>query len=1042
MSNMSECEPTTDKKNTFTLQGGEQKGMKKIVSLALSTAMALSMFASVTSAATLTTQEKYDALVTQGIFTGYPDGNAYLDKDMTRAEFAKVVALLTGLDTSATGTNSYQDQNYANAWYKPYVEAVTKAGYMQGTTTGAKKLFNPNGKVTVQEMAATLVRAAKLEVPTTGINNSASAWAKGEVQAAINAGLISNTANFTAAATRGLLVDTAYAYQTAVVKPAVTSYEVTDNGATVVFTLANGEKVTVKPTTALKPNVATTVTFTYDGKEYSESVTWTVTDATKVDSAAASNLKQVTVNFDGQVDKTSAENVNNYSIPDLTIETATLAADNRSVTLLLSDAANNQLANNRQTSVTVNNVKQNTGSTLITGTVNFTPSDVAVPTITEVNALGTGAVEVVFSEPVVANSITVAGINIDGRAVAANFNYDYDRNSVVIETPLTVGEHTISLSGVRDYSGLVLAPVQRTFTVVADTTAPTIASTTSNDLREVTVTFSEPVRSIASARANNVSTPANVEISGRTAKLTFSSNLSFSANTITLTGVTDYSNNTAQTLTATVTPTLDLTAPTVIGTSVGTANGNYYVDVQFSKAVNVANATDAGSALNRNNYTLRSASGAVVTSAGLTDQGHPVVVPAPQGTNNRTVRVTLGPTTALTSTNYTLEVAGVRDVTTAQNILTPYSAQITLSQSATATIDRAWVNGSWVYVQFSGQIATSGTGNALEASKYRLATAATPDGGGAATTVLTDRNADVEPVGANTVRIYARNFVNNANTLVTGSNQIIASYVGNTSGTFFTSPGRDGRVEAITPILASQNAISITNEPSVTNARTVEVTFSGSVSGATVNNVRFNYTPAATATTPTPAATFVRPTNIVTSNNNKTLTITLPDSVPADFTNGSIQFESVADQFGNTQANATKAVVNAFRPVATSATPTVTRATYTAEQDLITVSIPVTRAVVVNGSAASAAQLFSASVGTNAAVKGADVEVTGTDSKTVAVTFAIPKATATGTQVYVTFDGTANATTKLIATGTNVEASETAALGSFTVNTTTTAVTP
>ncbi|CAM4244751.1 S-layer-like y domain-containing protein [Saccharibacillus endophyticus] len=1004
--------------------------MKKIVSLALSTAMALSMFASVTSAATMTTQEKYNALVTQGIFAGYPDGNAYLDKDMTRAEFAKVVALLTGLETSATGTNSYQDQNYANAWYKPYVEAVTKAGYMQGTTTGAKKLFNPNGKVTVQEMAATLVRAAKLDVPTTGINNSASAWAKGEVQAAINAGLISNTANFTAAATRGLLVDTAYAYQTAVVKPAVTSYEVTDNGATVVFTLANGEKVTVKPTTALKPNVATTVTFTYDGKEYSESVTWTVTDATKVDSAAASNLKQVTVNFDGQVDKTSAENVNNYSIPDLTIETATLAADNRSVTLLLSQGTGtgNQLTNNRQTSVTVNGVKQNTGSTLISGTVNFTPSDVAVPTITEVNALGTGAVEVVFSEPVVESSITVAGINIDGRAVAANFNYDYDRNSVVIETPLTVGEHTISLSNVRDYSGLVLAPVQRTFTVVADTTAPTIASTTSNDLREVTVTFSEPVRSIASARANNVSTPANVQISGRTAKLTFSSNLSFSANTITLTGVTDYSNNTAQTLTATVTPTLDLTAPTVIGTTVGSENGNYYVDVQFSKAVNI-DGTEAGSALNRNNYTLRSTGGAVVTSAGLTDQGHPVVAPTVRAnSNNRTVRVTLGPTTSLTATNYTLEVAGVRDVTTAQNILTPYSAQLTLSQSATATLERSWVSGSWVYVQFSGQIATSGTGNALEASKYRLAAPVASNSTTlGSTTILTDRNADVEPVGANTVRIYARNFVD-ANGSAAGllNQTIVASYVGNTSGTFFTTSDNQGRVEARKVITNATSSVVPTATPSVGNDRTIAVTFTAPVSGATTSNVNFTYAGNTAG---------VRPTNVVASNNNRTLTITLPDTVSADFTNGQLQFAGLNDQFGNSVVQNVD-VTNAIRPVATSSTvPTtaVTRAVYTADttRDQITVDIPVTRNVYVNttGTTTAAANLFKASVGTNSAVNGTSVQVI--NNNTLRVTFLIPEAT-TSSSLYVTFDGTANATTKLIATG-PADAASSAALGSFTV---------
>lgn len=963
--------------------------MKKIVSLALSTAMALSMFASVTSGATLTTQEKYNQLVTQGLFEGYPNGQAYLDKDLTRAEFAKIVALMTGLDTSATNTVSYQDPNYsaANNWYRPYVEAVTKAGYMQGTSTGAKKLFSPQGKVTVQEIAATLVRAGQLEVPTTGINNDASAWAKGEVQAAINAGLVSSNANFKAAATRGLLVDVAYAYQNSVVKPAVTSYEVTDNGATVVFTLANGEKVTVKPATALRPNVATTVAFTYDGKEYSESVTWTVTDATKVDSAAASNLKQVTVTFDGQVDRTSAENVNNYSIADVTLESATLSADNRTVTLLLADAANNQLANNRQTSVKVSNVKQNTGATIISGTVNFTPSDVAVPTITEVNALGTGAVEVVFSEPVVASSITVAGINIDGRAVAANFDYDYKTNSVVIETPLTVGEHTISLSGVRDFSGLVMAPVQRTFTVVADTTAPTIASTTSNDLREVTVTFSEPVRSIASARANNVSTPANVELSGRTATLTFSSNLSFSANTITLTGVTDYSGNTAQTLTATVTPTLDLTAPTVIGTSVGTANGNYYVDVQFSKAVNV-NGTEAGSALNRNNYTLRSTSGAAVTSAGLTSEGHPVVAPVVQGTNNRTVRITLGPTNTLTATNYTLEVAGVRDVTTAQNILTPYSAQINLTQAAAATLERTWVSGSWVYVEFSGQIATSGAGNALEAAKYRLAAAVTPTAGGTATTVLTDRNADVEPVGANTVRIYARNFLNaNGSAEALVGNTIVASYVGNTSGNFFTTSNNEGRVEARKQITSAQQSISVTNTPSVNNDRTVAVTFSAPVSGATTGNVTFNYTNA-NGTTGT-----ATPSNVVASNNNRTVTVTLPETVAADFTTGTLVFRTLNDQFGNSAAQSVT-VNNAIRPVGTSAT--VVSRVYANNTDTLTVDIPVSRAVYLNGGAEAAARLFTASVGTTGSVRGTNVALVA------------PTANGSSTTLRVTFELTGN----------------------------------
>ncbi|WP_218821642.1 S-layer homology domain-containing protein [Saccharibacillus sp. O23] len=967
--------------------------MKKIVSLALSTAMAFSMFASVTSAATLTTQEKYNALVTQGIFAGYPNGEAYLDKDMTRAEFAKVVALLTGLDTTATTTSTYADPNYANAWYKPYVEAVTKAGYMKGTTTGTKKLFNPNGKVTVQEMAATLVRAAKLEIPTTGIDNGAAAWAKGEVQAAINAGLISKTANFAGAATRGLLVDTAYAYQTALSKPAVASYDVTDNGATVVFTLANGEKVTVKPTTALQPNVATTVTFKYNDFDYSESVTWKVTDASAVTSASASNLKEVMVMFNGKVDKTSAENINNYSIPDLTISSAALSADGTTVTLRLTESST--LSNNRQTTVTVNNVKQSTGSTLISGKATFTPSDVTIPTVSQVNPLGTGAVEVVFSEPVQKSSITVGGIRIDGAAVAANITPSYSSNSVIIETPLSVGDHTIRLSGVTDYSGLVMAPVDQKFTVVADTTAPTITSTTSNDLKEVTVTFSEPVRSIGSAYANSTSSTAQVSLSGRTATLTFPSNLSYSANTITLTGVTDYSGNTAATLTATVTPTLDLTAPTVVGTSVGVENNNYYVDVQFSKAVNVSDSTLTGYALNRDYYTLRNTAGTVVTGTGLTSAGHPVTAPQQVGTNGRTVRVTLGPVSSLTAGSYKFEVAGVRDLTTAQNVLTPYSTTISLTKSADTTLDRAWRDGAWVYLQFSGTVATSGNGNALEASKYRLDGAGAPANSGT-TTVLTDRNTDVEIVGANTVRIYARNFTNAPTAL--DNKLVVASYVAKADGTYFTSNGRDGRVEATATISPSNSSITVSNTPVVNSDRQIVVTFNTPVTSIDRTSVGF---------TPAGSTTAIVPTSVTMSDNNKTATITLPSSTSLSFATGQLTIANVTDQFGNRGA-VNQPISNNAKPVASSATATVTRTSDTA----ISVFIPTTREVtVVDGSSTATRNLFQASVGTTAAVAASQVSAT---TGGITATFAVPAGTASTTSVYVEFNGTANATTKLV----------------------------
>src|SRR5690349_9499574 len=90
--------PFKENSNVMNVQGGEKKVMKKILTVALSTAMAFSMFASVAFGDTaVTPQQKFDALAAKGIFNGYPDGSAHLEKEMTRAEFAKVITKLLGL---------------------------------------------------------------------------------------------------------------------------------------------------------------------------------------------------------------------------------------------------------------------------------------------------------------------------------------------------------------------------------------------------------------------------------------------------------------------------------------------------------------------------------------------------------------------------------------------------------------------------------------------------------------------------------------------------------------------------------------------------------------------------------------------------------------------------------------------------------------------------------------------------------------------------------------------------------------------------------
>ncbi|GIQ64014.1 hypothetical protein PACILC2_25820 [Paenibacillus cisolokensis] len=179
--------------------------MKKSLSLLVAIAMVFSMFASMASAAELTTQQKFDALKEAGIFTGYPDGSAGLENDMTRAEFAKVLALLNGLDLN-NAKATYSDVS-ANHWARAHIGAVSDAGLMNGIGGGK---FGPTIVVTVEQLAKTIVLSSGLQQSNAEVKGTVSNWAKGYVAAAIEAGFIPELSDYTANATRGQLVDASY----------------------------------------------------------------------------------------------------------------------------------------------------------------------------------------------------------------------------------------------------------------------------------------------------------------------------------------------------------------------------------------------------------------------------------------------------------------------------------------------------------------------------------------------------------------------------------------------------------------------------------------------------------------------------------------------------------------------------------------------------------------------------------------------------------------------------------------------------------------
>ena len=189
--------------------------MKKSLSLLLAIAMVFSLFAGVASAADngKTALEKFNELKAKGIFAGIDEkGTPGLDQPMTRAQYARVAALILGLqgispngDTKVVTEKPFKDVEL-DAWFVEEVAAVKEAGIMVGNPDGT---FNPNGNITVQELAVVTAQSLGLTPVKDAKVEGADDWAAGYIQALLNEGINFPT-NYKEPATREQLVVVAY----------------------------------------------------------------------------------------------------------------------------------------------------------------------------------------------------------------------------------------------------------------------------------------------------------------------------------------------------------------------------------------------------------------------------------------------------------------------------------------------------------------------------------------------------------------------------------------------------------------------------------------------------------------------------------------------------------------------------------------------------------------------------------------------------------------------------------------------------------------
>jgi hypothetical protein len=133
-----------------------------------------------------------------GWVNGYEDGTFRPDRQITRAEFAKIIVIAKGLPLpSSEAPLPFADAGSIPRWARPYIAAAAEAGWLRGYEDGT---FRANERLTRAELAAIIVRAAGLnaaaEARTTFADaDQIPAWAHPYAAAGVQAGLIRGKLN-------------------------------------------------------------------------------------------------------------------------------------------------------------------------------------------------------------------------------------------------------------------------------------------------------------------------------------------------------------------------------------------------------------------------------------------------------------------------------------------------------------------------------------------------------------------------------------------------------------------------------------------------------------------------------------------------------------------------------------------------------------------------------------------------------------------------------------------------------------------------------
>lgn len=422
-------------------------------------------------------QAAVERWVGYGVVNGDGSGNFNPDNQMTRAEFATMLANMLGYKEKAA--NTFADVN-EDDWFADAILKLAAAGVMQGSNGMA----NPNAPITRQEAAVLMCRA--FNIPTTGGNldfaDSADVadWAKGAVAALADRGMMNGVGNNNVAP----LADINRASVATLLDNMITEYVTEDKTITGevsgIVLVAADATVTVEDAT-LNENLI--VAPKADGAEVTLTGTTTASDVVvgatatvKVESTASAGTVQVaaansTVEVAGKADAVTVDSAANNTAVNVTesaavgdvalnaADTKVSVAENATVSNVAVSGSNaNVEVSGKVDNVTVSSEATGTGITANSGAtvgkVDTSANDVTVS--------GSGKVENVTANDGTV-SVTTPGTSVENKTDSKD---NVTNNGKPVE-PSTGGETPTPPSGGGSSGGgtttakadLVVAPL-------------------------------------------------------------------------------------------------------------------------------------------------------------------------------------------------------------------------------------------------------------------------------------------------------------------------------------------------------------------------------------------------------------------------------------------------------------------------------------------------------------------------------------------------------------------------------------------------------